>query len=351
MSIIMPHEAENIETIALEKLREHTSRIVKEDWRKTGVRERALLFSFLGITALLPAKLKGMLRKKFLARLQVRLYDYRNFDKNGSIRSRIEIGTDCLRDSIDEFFITRKSNSTDATYVASPLVSIIVATYNRAGLLSRSVLSLFKSEFQDFEIIIVDDSSSDETRLIAKRLMELDSRVKYIRNPCNIGTVRSRDVGLRASTGEFIAFHDDDDAAHENRLSAPLTFLNDNPFTDACYCDFDIIRDGVRLPFRNTGLFTRERYLAGEIIIGSAIMLYRKTALSKCPFSPEYNHAIDFEWVFRALRQGLVIGHCPANVMDYYSDADAIRLSGSNPESRRQHKEIKDRERLLDLQG
>lgn len=348
LNIIAPDEAERLESIALGKLREHTSRRVNDDWRKTRAWEKAALFSFLGITALLPKKLKDLLRKKFFARLQVRLYDYRNFDSSGSMRSRIEIGADCLRDSIDELSMTRISKPKETPPDDSPLVSVIVATHNRAGLLSRSVLSLLEGDYPNFEVIIVDDSSSDETPLIVKLLMELDSRITYIRNPCNTGSVRSRDIGLRASKGGFIAFHDDDDMAHENRLSAPLKFLMDNPFADACYCDFDIMRDGVRHPSRNKGPFTRERYLAGEIMIGVAIMLFRKGTLEKCPFLPEFEHATDFDWVFRALRQGIFIAHCPANVMDYYSDADAKRLSGNNPESRRQHKEIRERERLLD---
>lgn len=348
MSIITPDEAEKLESLALEKLRKLTSCRVKDDWRKAKAWEKAALFSFLCITAILPEKLKDILRKKLFARLQVRLYDYRNFDNNGNIRSRIEIGAGCLRDCIDELSLSRKSNPMDAASDGSPLVTVIVATYNRAGLLSGSVLSLLKGEHRNFEIIIVDDCSADETPSVVRELLRLDSRIAHIRNQENMGAVKSRMSGLEIARGEFVAFHDDDDIAHPNRLSAPLRFLMANHGFDACYCDFDFIRDGIRRGYRNDEPFSREAYLSGRILIGSAIMLFQRGTLGKCPFLPEYEHAIDFDWVFRALRQGLAIGHCPANVIDYYSDADAIRLSGSNPESRRQHKEIRDREYFLD---
>jgi glycosyltransferase involved in cell wall biosynthesis len=173
----------------------------------------------------------------------------------------------------------------------------------------------------------------------------------YVRNLENMGAVNSRMSGLKIAHGEFVAFHDDDDIAHPNRLSAPLRFLMANHSFAACYCDFDFIRDGIRRHYNNDEPFSKEAYLNGRILIGSAIMLMRKDALIECPFLPEYNHAIDYDWVFRALRQGLTIDHCPANVLDYYSDADAKRLSGNNPESRRQHKKIREREYFLDSLG
>ncbi len=90
-----------------------------------------------------------------------------------------------------------------------PKVSVIIPTYNRAKLLPRAVNSVLNQTFKDFELIIVDDASTDNTEEVVKTFK--DSRIKYIKHRINKGGAAARNTGIKASKGEYIAFLDDDD--------------------------------------------------------------------------------------------------------------------------------------------
>lgn len=90
-------------------------------------------------------------------------------------------------------------------------VSVLLATHNRADLLSRAVTSIQRQEFQDYEIIIIDDCSSDETAAVAMALQSSDERIRYFCHSRNRGVAAARNTALRMSRGRFIAMFDDDD--------------------------------------------------------------------------------------------------------------------------------------------
>lgn len=91
----------------------------------------------------------------------------------------------------------------------NPTVSVIIPTYNRAHLLRRSINSVLEQTFTDFELIIVDDCSTDSTNELLKTYG--DPRIRYLKNSENLGAGRSRNAGVAASNGKYIAFQDSDD--------------------------------------------------------------------------------------------------------------------------------------------
>lgn len=101
-----------------------------------------------------------------------------------------------------------------------PLVSVIIPTYNRAGLLKRAVESVLRQTFQDFEIIIVDDASRDETQKAIKKYN--DRRLIYLRHSFNKGGGAARNTGIIAAGGDFIAFLDSDDEWLPQKLEKQL---------------------------------------------------------------------------------------------------------------------------------
>ncbi len=92
-----------------------------------------------------------------------------------------------------------------------PKVSIIIPTFNRAHLLPRTITSVLSQTFKDFELIIVDDGSTDNTREIVKEFQKEDSRIKYIWQKNSGGPASPRNTGIKNSLGEYIAFLDSDD--------------------------------------------------------------------------------------------------------------------------------------------
>ena len=92
-----------------------------------------------------------------------------------------------------------------------PLVSVNLATYNRAHLLDRCIPSIVNQKYENMEIIIVDDCSTDNTRQVIEDWIAKDSRIKYLRHEKNLHLAEARNTAIQHSGGKYIAFMDDDD--------------------------------------------------------------------------------------------------------------------------------------------
>ncbi|MGA9048014.1 MAG: glycosyltransferase family 2 protein [Dehalococcoidia bacterium] len=101
-----------------------------------------------------------------------------------------------------------------------PTISIIIPTFNRSHVLARAIKSALLQTYQDFEIIVVDDCSSDSTSVIVGGLN--DGRISYIRHEKNRGVAAARNSGLAASKGEYVAFLDSDDEWLPEKLEREL---------------------------------------------------------------------------------------------------------------------------------
>ena len=108
----------------------------------------------------------------------------------------------------------------------SPTISVIIPTYNAAKYLSTTIKSVLDQTFKDFELIIIDDGSTDNTKEIVKTFN--DSRLKYYYQS-NQERCRARNKGILESKGKFISFLDADDCYYKHKLKYLLEFLNKNP--------------------------------------------------------------------------------------------------------------------------
>lgn len=110
------------------------------------------------------------------------------------------------------------------------LVSVVLPTFNRARLIGRAIQSILSQNYTNFELIIVDDCSRDNTEKVITSFH--DERIRYIRHEKNKGAVAARNTGIRAARGEYVAFQDSDDEWLPEKLgkqmkvfeSAPLDF-------------------------------------------------------------------------------------------------------------------------------
>ena len=92
-----------------------------------------------------------------------------------------------------------------------PKISINMVTYNRAHYIAEAIVSVLAQSFHQWEMIIIDDGSIDNTERIVKDFMDKDDRIKYFKNEKNLGVVRSRNLVLEKSVGKYIAVLDSDD--------------------------------------------------------------------------------------------------------------------------------------------
>ena len=111
---------------------------------------------------------------------------------------------------------------------SDPLVSIYISTHNRAERLQRAINSVLQQTCDDFELLICDDASTDETPRLVERLKKANKRIRYLRNSTPGGACRARNLGIFAARGKFITGLDDDDEFLPNRLERFITIWNDD---------------------------------------------------------------------------------------------------------------------------
>lgn len=109
----------------------------------------------------------------------------------------------------------------------TPKVSVIMPTYNRASFLKEALASVLNQSFQDFEIILVNNASTDNTEEVVKEFS--NSRIRYYLNNKNIGAVKSHAKALRFCRGEYIYMFSDDDIMEIDNLKLKVAALDENP--------------------------------------------------------------------------------------------------------------------------
>jgi glycosyltransferase involved in cell wall biosynthesis len=110
-----------------------------------------------------------------------------------------------------------------------PVVSVVIPTYNRARFIGRAVRSVLDQTFQDFEVIVVDDGSIDDTEGEVTRLR--DSRLRFLRHQQNRGAQAARNTGIGAATARYVGFLDSDDTWAPDKLARQLDLFARSPGT------------------------------------------------------------------------------------------------------------------------
>lgn len=107
-------------------------------------------------------------------------------------------------------------------------VSVILPVYNADKSLEKTILSVLNQTYTDFELIIIDDGSTDNSHQVEIKFNESDSRVRLVFNDKNYGVSYSRNRGIDISKGQYIAFIDADDKWFPTKLTEQLDYIEDN---------------------------------------------------------------------------------------------------------------------------
>jgi len=130
------------------------------------------------------------------------------------------------------------------------LVSVVVPTFNRAGLLPSALRSVQAQSWTDFEVVVVDDGSTDDTRAVVASMSAADDRIRYLHQP-NGGVSSARNTALANCRGSMIAFLDSDDAWHPSKLATQVEVLRALPAVGMVWSDMNAIDVDGRIVFRN----------------------------------------------------------------------------------------------------
>lgn len=187
------------------------------------------------------------------------------------------------------------------------MISVVVPTYNHGALLLETLDSVFAQTFEDYELIVVNDGSPDDTAELLRPLVETD-RIVYLEQQ-NAGVAAARNRGLQAARGEYIAFLDDDDLWPVDKLAWQARVLDTNPEVVLVYGRYAQLRaDGELQPDRTSGFpsgavyreFRRRNWIHS---IGQTLM--RTDAVRAIGgFDPRIWGADDWELYIRLARAG-----------------------------------------------
>ena len=127
------------------------------------------------------------------------------------------------------------------------LISIITPTYNCGKFIKETILSVQKQSYSNWEMIIVDDCSTDDTKQVVESIMKEDARVKYFCLEENSGAAVARTKAMEIADGEYMAFLDSDDLWSEDKLEKQLAFMVENDYAFSCTAYEKISESGEKL--------------------------------------------------------------------------------------------------------
>jgi glycosyltransferase involved in cell wall biosynthesis len=211
-------------------------------------------------------------------------------------------------------------------------VSIIMPTHNRCDLLKNAIDSILNQTYKNYEIIIVDDASTDNTEEYINSL-NLDKLV-YIKNKESKGASKSRSIGIRNATGQFIAFLDDDDEWLPTKLEEQVKKFSNNDNLGLVYTGVKLVFKDQNLSYNTlpnlSGYVYKEMLMRNHIGVTPAVML-RKEVLedvglfdSNYPAREEYDLwiRVSEKWKIDYIKEPLLISYGRINLDRISSDVN-----------------------------
>lgn len=187
------------------------------------------------------------------------------------------------------------------------MITIIMPVYNEERYLVSAIDSILGQTFLDFEFLIINDGSTDQTCKIIKDKMKVDSRIKLISNGCNVGLASSLNIGLRNSKYNVIARMDGDDISMPDRLNIQYAiFKTSNSILALSYC---YIKLQDTKPVKQYSLVKTHRDIAKYIKNGlsfyhGCFMFDKNRILDEGGYNEDYTMAEDYELMLRLLVNG-----------------------------------------------
>lgn len=208
-------------------------------------------------------------------------------------------------------------------------ISIVMPTYNRGNIISKSIESVLNQTYKNIELIVVDDHSTDNTEEIIKEYK--DKRLKYIKLPKNYGACYARNIGIKKSTGDYIAFQDSDDIFAKNKLEEQIANLLKKD-SDLDFCKIRINAHNFKsiIPNHKQEIELKNKKIidllcTGNFISTQAILAKRKI-FNELSFNHELPRLQDYDLVLR-ISQKYKISHTQKILVDLYRQDDSISKS------------------------
>lgn len=216
------------------------------------------------------------------------------------------------------------------------MVSVIVATYRRESELKKALVSLARQTYKEIEIILVDDNCDEKWNEVVSQIVEAfkeanpDVTLLYIANTQNLGSARTRNVGINAASGQYVTFLDDDDLYLPQKVEKQVAFMEqsncDYSITDLnLYSENDrLIDTRVRSYIQDTSPEALNRYHLMYHLTGTDTLMFTKKYLDEIGGFPPIDVGDEFYLMHRAILGNGKFGYLPG------CDVKAYVHSGKN---------------------
>lgn len=208
----------------------------------------------------------------------------------------------------------------------SPFFSFILGAYNCEQTVERSIRSLLDQSFQDFEIVVVNDGSTDSTERILEEISADDNRVRLI-HQSNMGLTKSLNRAIDASRGIYLVRHDADDISAASRLEMLYRACVQGP--DLIFSKAHVVRDGRpvksipsnRLVRTRAALWRSLKY--GNVLVHGTLCM-KRSCVDSDGYDERWRYAQDYELILRMVRNGANISFISENLYEFHMSDESI---------------------------
>lgn len=206
------------------------------------------------------------------------------------------------------------------------LISVIIPTFNSARFLSKAIKSALEQSYQNIEILVVDDGSTDETERIVKKWQKKDKRIRYLKHKKQKGLSAARNTGIGASKGKFIAFLDADDIWMEDKLEKQIKKIKkgaDLVYSDAILIDEEgkkkkkTLWEEIKVMPRAGKDCLKFLFQKNFIVPASSLILKKEIFKKIGGFDERLRSVEDYDFCLRIVAQGCKISYLNSPTLFY----------------------------------
>lgn len=289
-------------------------------------------------------KIKSNYEHENLLEISCKLDENRDFDSGRSflridlhdiMKSNLPSYCDAIRriypDNIfQDYRILRSSLLQSKEYNdQSTKISIIMPTFNRKDIILRAIDSILSQSYENWELLICDDGSTDDTYEHVKQHTN-DKRIRYL-NLDHCGVSNARNSGLEASSGDYLAFLDSDNTWHSQFLYLMLSYINAGNL-DAAYCQIAIKGQDEDIKGYRGDIFSWQSCLKKNYIDMNCFMhkanskALKDNIISNEKFDVKLKRLVDWDYILRVAKN-IDVSFCPLPLVSYYDGDDYERIT------------------------
>ena len=198
-------------------------------------------------------------------------------------------------------------------------------TWNRAHLMAESIESIIKQNFKNWELIVVDDGSTDSTKDLMDYYTKLDKRIKYFKKK-HEGISKTRNFAVSKAKGDILVCTDSDDLNDYRRLRDIHKYFKQHPSVDIVYSGWDICDDGLNIKVRRRPFNYNPFALLDAQYIAQPTLAFKKEVAKKIPYNEKLKAGEDWEWLLECTVKKFKFGIVKKPLVSYREHRESISV-------------------------